>query len=282
MEFKDKIVSLKTGEKLVIKQASVKDAMTIYRIQNSGCGKKPWSYLNYVIDLMRPSRCYFLAYLNDKSVSMLGSRYVKKTNSWHGRNFATLSEYQGKGIGRVLFDEQLDYFAENGAREYWFETKVTNPAKHLYERMGFEQIDTLKNYYKDGTDAREYWMDLKLRNLVNGNVSTSVHIDDSCFTENGDFEQELDTFLAKAQKNGKRVVTFDSVSGDGLIYEAWTGAIIYRKPFVAVCEKYPKLREMLSEEQLEWLTSDGNVGIQIKTDQLRKIKQAMKLAKSGV
>lgn len=280
MEFKAKIVSLKTGEKLLIKQATLKDAMTIYRIQNSGFGGKPWSYLNYVIDLMRLSRCYFLAYLNGKPASMLGSRYVKKTNSWHGRNFATLAEYQGKGIGRVLFDTQLDYFAESGAREYRFETKVTNPAKHLYERMGFEQIDTLKNYYKDGTDAREYWMDLKLRNLVNENVPTSISIDDSCFIENGDFIKELDAFLAKA-KNGKRVVMFDSVSGDGLIYEEWAGAIIYRKPFVAVCEKYPKLREMLSEEQLEWLTSDGNTGIQIKTGQLRKIKQAMKLAKSG-
>lgn len=280
MKFDDKFVSLKTGEKLLIKQATVEDAMTIYKIQNSGFGEKPWSYLNYVIDLMRPSRCYFLAYLNDKPVSMLGSRYVKKTNSWHGRNFATLAECQGKGIGRVLFDTQLDYFAKNGAREYRFETKVTNPAKHLYERMGFEQVNTLKHYYKDGTDAREYWMDLKLRNLVNGNVPTSISIDDSCFAENGDFEQELDTFLTKAQNHGKRVVTFDSVSGNGSVYNEWAGAIIYCKPFAAVCEKYPKVKELLTKEQLEWLVSDGNTGIRIETDQLRKIKQAMNLAKS--
>lgn len=282
MKFKDKAVSLKTGEKLLIKQATVKDAMTIYRIQNSGFGEKPWSYLNYVIDLMHPSRCYFLAYLNGKPVSMLGSRYVKKTNSWHGRNFATLAECQRKGIDRVLFDTQLDYFAENGAREYLFETRVTNPAKHLYERMGFEQIDTLKNYYKDGTDAWEYWMDLKLRNLFNGNVPTSVHIDDNCFTENGDFEQELDTFLARAQKNGKRVVTFDSVSGNGSIHEEWAGALVYREPFVTVCDRYSKVKETLTKEQLEWLTSDGNVGARIETDQLRKIKQVMNLAKSEV
>lgn len=179
-----------------------------------------------------------------------------------------------------MFDTQLDYFAKNGALEYRFETKVTNPAKHLYERMGFEQVDTLKHYYKDGTDAREYWMDLKLRNLVNGNVPTSVHIDDSCFTENGDFEQELDTFLAKAQKNSKRVVTFDSVSGNGSIHEGWAGALIYRKPFVVICDKYPKVKKVLTKEQLGWLMRDGNTGIRIKTDQLRKIKQVVELAKS--
>lgn len=213
---------------------------------------------------------------------MLGSRYVKKTNSWHGRNFATLAECQGKGIGRVLFDAQLDYFAKRGAREYRFETKVTNPAKHLYERMGFEQVDTLKHYYKDGTDAREYWMDLKLRNLVNGSVPASVSIDDSCFTENGDFIKELDAFLASLAKakNGKCAVMFDSVSGDGLVYEEWSSALVYQKPFAIVCDKYPKVKELLTKEQLEWLTSDGNIGIQIKIDQLRKIKQAMNLTKS--
>lgn len=61
MEFKAKFVSLKTGEELLIKQATVKDAMTIYKIQNSGFGERPWSCLNYVIDLMRPSRCYFFS-----------------------------------------------------------------------------------------------------------------------------------------------------------------------------------------------------------------------------
>ena len=42
------------------------------------------------------------------------------------------------------------------------------------------------------------------------------------------------------------------------------------------------LKGMLIKEQLGWLTSDGNIGIQIKTGQLRKIKPIMKLARSEV
>lgn len=61
-------------------------------------------------------------------------------------------DYQGRGIGRLLLDDLLD-FAKKG--EVFLEVRTDNePAINLYKSVGFATVGVRKRYYKvSGADA---------------------------------------------------------------------------------------------------------------------------------
>lgn len=63
-------------------------------------------------------------------------------------NICVANDKQGLGLGSKLM-QQLDVIAESlDAEEIWLEVRVSNLAAiHLYEKFGFRQQGTRKNYY---------------------------------------------------------------------------------------------------------------------------------------
>lgn len=55
-------------------------------------------------------------------------------------DIALLPEYRGQGIGRVLLQEILDEGQATGKNVTIFVERF-NPARHLYDRLGFEHVD---------------------------------------------------------------------------------------------------------------------------------------------
>jgi len=62
-------------------------------------------------------------------------------------DIAILPAYRGRGIGRVLLEEII---AEGASTKRRVEIYVehNNPARHLYDRLGFEHIDTNGVYHR--------------------------------------------------------------------------------------------------------------------------------------
>jgi ribosomal protein S18 acetylase RimI-like enzyme len=77
---------------------------------------------------------------------VLGRLYVNRGESaWRVIDIALLPEHRGSGIGTRLLTEIL---AEAGAagKPVQIHVERFNPARHLYERLGFRQIDDLGVY----------------------------------------------------------------------------------------------------------------------------------------
>lgn len=75
--------------------------------------------------------------------------------SGHIVSLAVLQEYRRLGLGYALMAFAMkSLHDEYGCEETYLEVRVTNtPAINLYERLGYEKIRVIRNYYLDGEDA---------------------------------------------------------------------------------------------------------------------------------
>ncbi len=70
-------------------------------------------------------------------------------------NIAILPNYQGCGFGKLLLGELIFQLKERGVQTLWLEVRESNPARFLYERIGFNEVDIRKNYYPKPSGGRE-------------------------------------------------------------------------------------------------------------------------------
>ena len=70
-------------------------------------------------------------------------------------NIAILPTYQGCGFGKLLLDKLIFQLKEKGVQTLWLEVRESNPARFLYEKIGFNEVDIRKNYYPKPSGGRE-------------------------------------------------------------------------------------------------------------------------------
>ncbi len=79
----------------------------------------------------------------DHQIIMLGDRAIgrvlveRNESENRGVDIALLSEYRNGGIGRMLVQELLDEAAQAG-KPFRISVVKSNPALHLYQRLGFK------------------------------------------------------------------------------------------------------------------------------------------------
>lgn len=57
-------------------------------------------------------------------------------------------KHQGKGYGRKLIEHLIEYSEAQEAESIWLEVRASNQgAYHLYESLGFNEMDRRVNYY---------------------------------------------------------------------------------------------------------------------------------------
>jgi len=67
---------------------------------------------------------------------------------------AVRADRQGAGLGRRLVQHLLDEARRRGCSRVMLEVREGNPAaRHLYDRLGFEQVAVRRGYYGPGQDA---------------------------------------------------------------------------------------------------------------------------------
>lgn len=66
----------------------------------------------------------------------------------HLLNFAVASEWQSQGIGRAFLGQMIQVAKDAGAQIVYLEVRPSNnAARHLYRKMGFQQIAIRPEYY---------------------------------------------------------------------------------------------------------------------------------------
>ncbi len=85
--------------------------------------------------------------------------HITETGDMFINEISILKEYQNKGIGKKILEDQLKENNENGIRTI-LQVFKENPAKKLYERLGFTVYRETETHYqmesKGGKDERNF------------------------------------------------------------------------------------------------------------------------------
>ncbi|MBI5000224.1 MAG: GNAT family N-acetyltransferase [Euryarchaeota archaeon] len=92
--------------------------------------------------------CYTLATEGERVLGYSRSALVENVAGelqLRNRGLVVSPESRGSGIGRALLDDNLAWGYRVGARVAYISTHSKNPAKRLYERAGYEVVETVEN-----------------------------------------------------------------------------------------------------------------------------------------
>ncbi|CEG56933.1 ribosomal protein S18-alanine N-acetyltransferase [Legionella fallonii] len=132
-----------------IRRMKETDIDNVYAIETS-VHVAPWSR-NILRDCVLVGYdCRVLEITDENSGAVLGGYIIARVsnNTCHVLNFCIAKQLQSKGWGRKLLQTFLDSLSEVGS--VVLEVRPSNStALHLYQTMGFEQLELKKEYYKD-------------------------------------------------------------------------------------------------------------------------------------
>ena len=146
---KRKAVTTRKGFRILLRKVSLSDIPQIYSIESvSFKDPYPPSLLETLATLNKDT--FIVAEYNKKIVG-----YVIGVLRWdvigHIINIAIHPDFRRKGIGEVLMREVMAALKKKGATMFRLEVRVSNiPAQCLYERLGFQKVGIISNYYSDG------------------------------------------------------------------------------------------------------------------------------------
>ena len=73
--------------------------------------------------------------------------HITENGDFFINEISLLKEYQGKGIGRNILEKQLEENRKNNIRTI-LQVFKDNPAKRLYERLGFKIYGETETHYQ--------------------------------------------------------------------------------------------------------------------------------------
>jgi len=139
----------------IIRPATEADLGEIMALEHECFPQDAWSAENMHFELLAHHTTYLVATIDEKLVGYAGLSKVPASDQGDIQTIAVSPSVRGKGLGRALMDALLNEARRLHAQEIFLEVRADNPAaQKLYFALGFEHIDTRKNYYQpDGIDA---------------------------------------------------------------------------------------------------------------------------------
>lgn len=124
------------------------------------CFRDPWSEKSVAFELNNPLSLWLVALDGDRVAGYVGSQSVLGESDM--MNVAVHPDYRRQGIAEQLCLALVEALKEKGNHCLTLEVRSSNePAKALYEKLGFGQIGLRKNYYRnpreDALILRKEW-----------------------------------------------------------------------------------------------------------------------------
>ena len=117
----------------------------------------PWTQGNFTDSINAGYQAQLLTAGNAPGAVLLGYFVAMKgVDEVHLLNITVAPEHQRQGWARVMLDGLALWARGQGAQWLWLEVRVSNVrAKAVYEEYGFRHVGTRRNYYPNGSAARE-------------------------------------------------------------------------------------------------------------------------------
>ena len=124
------------------------------------CFNDPWSEKSIASELDNRLSCWLVALDGDTVIGYVGSQTVLGETDM--MNIAVHPDYRNKGIATDLIEGLIETLTKQGSHSLMLEVRATNePAKNLYNKLGFEVVGIRKNYYRnpkeDALILRKEW-----------------------------------------------------------------------------------------------------------------------------
>jgi len=124
------------------------------------CFVDPWSEKSVASEVTNPLSLWLVALEGDRVTGYVGSQSVLGESDM--MNVAVHPEFRRKGIAEKLVLELVRQLKERGNYCLTLEVRASNdPARRLYEKLGFQQVGLRKNYYRnpreDACILRKEW-----------------------------------------------------------------------------------------------------------------------------
>lgn len=137
----------------MIRAAEEKDLDRIAELEELLFADSPWPRKEFVHELHDNPFATIL--VDEEEGKVIG--YLDYWILYEQAQVATIGvdpEYQNRGIGSALLSYAEQDAADHGCETFSLEVRVSNvPARHLYEKHGFIQVNIRKGYYENGEDA---------------------------------------------------------------------------------------------------------------------------------
>ena len=124
------------------------------------CFSEPWSERSIAHELTNPLSYWLVAVEGDRLAGYVGSQSVLDEADM--MNIAVEPAYRRQGIAEGLVERLVSHLALTQVRCLTLEVRASNePAKALYEKLGFIQVGRRPNYYRnpkeDALILRKEW-----------------------------------------------------------------------------------------------------------------------------
>lgn len=124
------------------------------------CFKDPWSERSIASELDNRLSLWLVAMDGDWLAGYVGSQSVLGETDM--MNIAVHPDYRRRGIAGQLVVRLVEELKARGNHSLMLEVRVSNePARKLYEKLGFIQVGLRKNYYRnpkeDACILRKEW-----------------------------------------------------------------------------------------------------------------------------
>ncbi len=132
-----------------MRRLSTQDAFSIEQIEKN-CFSHPWSQ-KAIEESFENNTVFFGAVCNNEIVGYCGMQIV--LDQGFITNVAVLQNHRKCGIGKALIEQLLNYAKQQNLSFVTLEVRVSNLAAiSLYDKMGFKNMGTRKNFYRDPTE----------------------------------------------------------------------------------------------------------------------------------
>ena len=112
------------------------------------CFSDPWSENSVVSELKNPLSCWLVAEEDGVVAGYIGSQTVMDESDM--MNVAVHPDHRRKGVAESLVNELIEALKKRESHCLTLEVRASNePAKALYEKLGFVQVGLRRNYYRN-------------------------------------------------------------------------------------------------------------------------------------
>ena len=124
------------------------------------CFNDPWSERSVASELDNPLSVWLVAMEGERLAGYVGSQTVMGETDM--MNIAVDPEFRRRGIAGQLVDALVAELKTRQSHCLTLEVRASNePARALYEKLGFQQVGLRKNYYRnpkeDALILRKEW-----------------------------------------------------------------------------------------------------------------------------